>query len=441
MGKFFGTDGIRGRAGEGRLSDEGLTRMARAIGAHFTPGSTAAIGRDTRESSPHIEALISAELSRFGVNVIHLGILPTPGTALIAQQLDADFAIMITASHNPFHDNGVKLFGPDGRKLSEADQDAIETLIVTDLEVPAQSEEVREHKTATDDFIASLNASVGAIDLSSLSIVCDCANGAAYQVLPRLLESFGANLTLIGVDPDGRNINAECGSTHTENLARLVTEQNADIGIALDGDADRIILIDNQGQEVDGDQIMARLAVDAKRDGTLSGGAVVSTVMSNMGFERFLEGEGLRLERTPVGDRHVASRMMELGANIGGEPSGHILLTDHSTTGDGCLAALQILAGLLRSGQTSEAFLTLFEPFPQIMKNVVYDGVSPLEEQTVQDAISNAAKTLEGQGRVLVRASGTEPKIRVMAEGQDQDLVRKVVDKLCDIIAAQPVRS
>lgn len=437
MGQFFGTDGIRGRAGEGKLSDAGITRMARAIGAHFGSGTLAAIGRDTRESGPHIQSLIEAELTCFGVDVVRLGVLPTPGTALIAQELAADFAIMITASHNPFHDNGVKLFGSDGRKLSPEVQTAIEDLIVGDPQPNGPSGQIRDHDKAVDCYADALMASVGEIDLSDFHIVADCANGAAYDVLPIVLRRLGASVDLIGVEPDGRNINANCGSTHTDKLADAVLAAKADVGVALDGDADRIILIDRMGREIDGDQIMARLALDWAANGSLKGGTVVSTVMSNLGLERFLESEGLSLERTAVGDRFVAARLHELGANLGGEPSGHILMTDYATTGDGCLAALHILAGLSASGKASEDYLHVFTPYPQLLKNVVYSGVSPLDLPDVKVAIEAANIRLGENGRVLVRASGTEPKIRVMAEGTDEVLVSDVVDELCALIAGK----
>ena len=437
MTKFFGTDGIRGRAGEGKLSDEGVTKMARAIGAHFGAGKQAVIGRDTRESGPHIQALIENELLRCGVNVVDLGVIPTPATALLAQSLQADFGIMITASHNPFHDNGVKLFGSDGKKLSSTDQDAIETLILSGSNgEDATPGERFVHEAAMTDYVASLLASLPNADLSHLSVVVDCANGAAFRALPEALRSLGATLTLIGVEPNGQNINAECGSTHTDKLSAAVTEAKADIGVAMDGDADRIILVDRTGQEIDGDQILARLAMNWSASGDLKSGAVVSTVMSNLGLERFLERKGLRLERTLVGDRYVAARMDQLGANLGGEPSGHILMTDYATTGDGSLAALHLLAGLAESGEDSASYFHLYDSYPQVLKNVVFSGESPLNNPKVTHAIEAADQSLGSDGRVLVRASGTEPKIRVMAEGTRLDDVARVVDHLCDVIKA-----
>lgn len=436
MTRFFGTDGIRGRAGEGKLSDASVIKMARAIGAHFGAGTTAALGRDTRLSGPHIQALIETELLRFGVNVIRLGVIPTPATALLAGQLGADFAIMITASHNPYHDNGVKLFGADGRKLSAEAQDAIEALIMSAPEPSGDAGTARDHDSSLTDYAAALMKSVGLVDLSMLKIVADCANGAAYEVLPHVLHKLGASPILIGVSPDGENINANCGSTHTAALAQIVKLEGADIGVALDGDADRIILIDRLGQEIDGDKIIARLAIEANAADRLKSGSVVATVMSNLGFERFLVREGIGLERTAVGDRFVAAKMHEIGANFGGEPSGHILMTDFATTGDGCLAALHLLAGLQRSGQGSEDYLHVFEPYPQVLKNVRFSGRSPLLDDAVSVAITAADERLGEEGRVLVRASGTEPKIRVMAEGTDLALVTQVVDELCEIIAA-----
>lgn len=441
MANYFGTDGIRGRAGDGKLSEKSLEKLAIAIGAHFGEGALAVIGQDTRESGEMVRRALMRGLLRQGINVASLGVLPTPATAAAVPAHQADFGLMITASHNPWHDNGVKLFGPDGRKISDAAQDAIEVLIekamADDIDrslVPGSDRGGVDGAAAYVDTLVQAFRSTGADSLSGLTIVLDAANGAAFKVFPEALRALGADPVLIGVDPDGRNINQDCGSTHTDALSAAVKDHGADVGIALDGDADRLILIDRTGTEVDGDQIIARLATDWQAAGTLKSQSVVSTVMSNLGFERYLERKGLALERTPVGDRHVAARMAEIGANLGGEPSGHLLMTDYAVTGDGSLAALMLLSGLIRSGQSSDAYLHLFDPYPQIMRNVVYSGVSPMQSQTVQDAITRVDASLGEGGRVLVRASGTEPKIRVMAEGEDEALVSAAVDELVEIV-------
>ncbi|GLQ20043.1 phosphoglucosamine mutase [Algimonas porphyrae] len=441
MANYFGTDGIRGRAGEGKLSEASLERLAQAIGAHFGDGSLGVIGQDTRESGDWVRRALMRGLLRQGVNVASLGILPTPATAAAVPLHSAHFGLMITASHNPWQDNGVKLFGPDGRKISDAAQDAIETLIETAMSdgldpalVPGRDHGSVEGAGAYVDGLVEAFQSTGVQSLAGLKLVVDAAHGAAFQAFPKALRKLGVEPVLIGVEPNGRNINLDCGSTHTEALSKSVIAHEADIGIALDGDADRLILMDRTGQEVDGDQIIARLATDWKNAGTLKSDAVVSTVMSNLGLERYLVQQGLRLDRTPVGDRHVAARMYELGANLGGEPSGHLLMTDYAVTGDGSLAALMILSGLVRSGQTSEHYLHLFDAYPQIMRNVRYSGASPMEQPEVQAAIRRVDADLGEGGRVLVRASGTEPKIRVMAEGEDQSLVSAAVDELVAVV-------
>jgi phosphoglucosamine mutase len=441
MTQYFGTDGIRGRAGEGKLSEASLEKLAHAIGAHFGAGAMAVIGRDTRESGDWVKDALTRGLTSQGVNVTSVGVLPTPGTASMVPNLGADFGLMITASHNPFHDNGVKLFGPDGRKISNKAQDAIETLIAQsmsdgiDAAQHAGSEKPEQNKASIYvDALSAAFRSAGQSDLSGLIIVADCANGAAFETFPAALRALGIEPILLGITPDGQNINADCGSTHPEALAKAVREHSADIGVALDGDADRLIMVDNNGDVVDGDQLIARLATDWQAQSLLRGDAVVSTVMSNLGLERYLEAKGLHLERTAVGDRHVAARMIELDSNLGGEPSGHLLMTDYGVTGDGSLAALMVLAGLLASGQSSADYLSVFQPFPQILKNVRFSGASPLLQESVQQAIRDADDRLGQSGRVLVRASGTEPLIRVMAEGEDTQLVSDAVDELCALI-------
>lgn len=441
MAQYFGTDGIRGRAGEGKLSEASLERLAEAIGAHFGAGAMAVIGRDTRASGDWVMAALTRGFLRQGVSVTSVGVLPTPATASMVPHLGADFGLMITASHNPFHDNGVKLFGPDGRKISDAAQDAIEVLIAAvmsagiDAAAGPGSERAEQKKAGVYvEVLTHAFRSTGQGSLAGLKIVVDCANGAAFETFPAALRALGADPVLMGVTPNGQNINADCGSTHPEGLATAVRAHGADIGVALDGDADRLIMVDSHADVVDGDQLIARLATDWQAQGKLRGTAVVSTVMSNLGLERYLENKGLRLERTAVGDRHVAARMIALDSNLGGEPSGHLLMTDYGATGDGSLGALMVLAGLLASGQSSADYLSVFKPFPQILKNVRFSGVSPLRKETVQAAIADADAMLGQNGRVLVRASGTEPLIRVMAEGEEIQLVSQTVDDLCALI-------
>ena len=443
MAGYFGTDGIRGRAGVGKLSQASLEKLAHAIGAHFAAGSMAVIGRDTRESSDRFQAALTKGLLRQGIDVLPIGVLPTPATASMVSHLGADFGLMITASHNPYHDNGVKLFGPDGRKISDTAQDSIEALIETAMDkglTPASTfGEEKSERLLNDVYVGHLVAafrSGGHTSLAGLKIVVDCANGAAFTVFPAALCALGIDPVLLGVTPDGRNINRDCGSTHPDALAKAVLGHKADIGVALDGDADRLIMVDNKGEVVDGDQLIARLATDWAKQDRLSGNIVVSTVMSNLGLEHYLDDLGMTLERTPVGDRHVAARMAYIGANLGGEPSGHLLMTDYAVTGNGSLAALMILAGLLRSGQTSADYLSVFEPFPQRLQNVRYEGVSPLQNKAVQTAIKAMDARLADGGRVLVRASGTEPLIRVMVEGEDAALVSAAVEELCAVIAS-----
>lgn len=441
MAQYFGTDGIRGRAGEGKLSETSLEKLANAIGAHFGAGAMAVIGRDTRQSGDWVKDALTRGLTRQGVSVTSVGILPTPATASMVPHLGAGFGLMITASHNPFHDNGVKLFGPNGRKISDDAQNAIEALIETamaeglDAADKTGREQADQNKASVYiDALVTAFRSTGSSSLAGLKIVVDCANGAAFETFPAALRALDANPILIGITPNGQNINAACGSTHPDALAQAVRDNAADIGVALDGDADRLIMVDSNGDVVDGDQLIARLATDWQAQNLLRGAAVVSTVMSNLGLERYLEAKGLTLERTAVGDRHVAARMVELDSNLGGEPSGHLLMTDYGVTGDGSLAALMVLSGLLASGQSSADYLRVFDPFPQILKNVRFSGPSPLLQDAVHAAIRDADAKLGQSGRVLVRASGTEPLIRVMAEGEDTQLVSQTVDDLCALI-------
>ena len=427
---YFGTDGIRGRAGEGKLSDDNLARMGRALGAFVGSGGRVVIGRDTRESGPAICAILDAELDRAGVERWHLGVVPTPATALLTQLREADLGIMITASHNPWHDNGVKLFSPSGRKLTDAMQAELDRLITRDLPPKTGTGRRVDEVEALDIYKGQIIDSVGRKDLSKLTLVVDGANGAGHRCLADILEGLGAKVTRLDVDPDGRNINAGVGSTAPAACRAAVLEHGADAGFALDGDADRILAVDAKGVVADGDQIVARLALDARAAGTFKGDAIVSTVMANLGLELWAASEGLTLHRTKVGDRHVAARMAQIGANIGGEPSGHILLTDVSTTGDGTLTAVMLAAALSETNGAVDDFFTVFEPVPQLLKNARYDGDVPLSRPDVKAVIAQQEAALAGCGRVLVRASGTEPVIRVMAEGTNPSIVAQAVDKI-----------
>ena len=436
MSRYFGTDGVRGRAGEGKLSVERLAELGAALAIFVGEGGSVAIGRDTRLSGPEIFDVLAGQLRRGGVDVHDLGILPTPGTALMTSELGANLGAMITASHNPWHDNGVKLFGPDGRKLADADQDRIEALIGQAGPAATGSGKLMAVPDAADQYVDHVVGAVEGNALTGLTIVADAANGAARRVLPAVLERLGATVHAIGTSADGRLINDGVGSNNPETLAARVVETGADAGIAVDGDADRIVLVDALGRIADGDQIMASLATQMQAAGMLKGGAVVATVMSNLGLERHVEALGLTFERTKVGDRHVAKRMSEIGANLGGEASGHILLTDYATTGDGTLTAALVLAGLRDSGQSSADYFHAFEPVPQTLVNVRYIGNSPLNIEHVADSIAQEQDALAGQGRILVRASGTEPLIRIMVEGDDAALVSATAEKLRAVVEA-----
>ena len=434
MGQYFGTDGVRGRAGEGKLSADRLAELGAALATFVGEGGSVAIGRDTRLSGPDIFDTLARGLRRGGVNVRDLGILPTPGTALMTSELGARLGAMITASHNPWHDNGVKLFGPDGRKLPDADQDRIEALIGEPGMEGRTPGEVLTVSDAAERYIEHVVKAVGPEALKGLRVVADAANGAAGRVLPAVLERLGAVVDQIGTETDGRFINDGVGSNNPATLAARVLETGADAGVAVDGDADRIVLVDSRGRIADGDQIIGRLATQMSSRGSLRGGTVVATVMSNLGLERHVEALGLAFERTKVGDRHVAKRMAEIGANLGGEASGHILLTDHARTGDGTLTAALVLAGLRESGLGSEAYFHAFDPVPQTLVNVRYDGPSPLQNAQVADAIAAEQDALAGQGRILVRASGTEPLIRIMVEGDDAALVTATAEKMRAVV-------
>ncbi|RJT24942.1 phosphoglucosamine mutase [Chakrabartia godavariana] len=440
--KFFGTDGIRGLTNSKVMSAEMAMKVGMAAGAHFVRGDhrhRVVVGKDTRLSGYMLEDALVAGFTSVGMDVVQIGPMPTPAVAMLTRSMRADLGVMISASHNPYHDNGIKLFGPDGYKLSDADEHAIEALIegTPSLAAPDKIGRARRVEDARGRYIHFAKSCFPEdLRLDGLKIVIDCAHGAAYNVAPSALWELGADIIPLGVTPDGLNINDKCGSTHPELLQETVVASGADIGIALDGDADRLIIVDERGRVVDGDQIMALIGASWARSGTLKGGGVVATVMSNLGLERFLQGQGLTLERTAVGDRYVLERMRAGGFNVGGEQSGHMILSDYGTTGDGLVAALQVLAELVRTGKSASEVLHQFEPVPQLLKNVRFSGGKPLEADSVKRVIADAEAELNGSGRLVIRPSGTEPVIRVMAEGDDAGQVERVVDTICDAVKA-----
>lgn len=440
--KFFGTDGIRGRTNAGVMTAATAMKVGQAAGRHFVRGGhrhRVVIGKDTRLSGYMVESALVAGFTSVGIDVIMTGPLPTPAIALLTREMRADMGVMISASHNLYADNGIKLFGPDGFKLSDEAEAEIERLIETDIPL-APAEKIgraRRIEDARGRYIHAVKNSVSnEVRFDGLKVVVDCANGAAYQVAPSAIWELGADVIALGVTPNGININDGVGSTAIEALQARVVEEGADIGIALDGDADRLIVVDEKGRAVDGDQIMALIATRMHEKGSLKGGGIVSTVMSNLGLERYLASHGLSLERTKVGDRYVLERMKEGGFNIGGEQSGHMIMLDHSTTGDGTVAAMRVLTSLVRSEKPASEILHLFDPVPQLLKNVRYEGGAPLENETVKSVIADAEAELEGKGRLVIRPSGTEPVIRVMAEGDDKSQVEAVVDRVCDAVRA-----
>ena len=441
MGRsYFGTDGIRGLTNAGVMTAATAMKVGQAAGTRFLRGShkhRVVIGKDTRLSGYMLENALVAGFTSVGMDVVLTGPLPTPAVALLTRELRADVGVMISASHNPYEDNGIKLFGPDGFKLSDADELAIEALLGEDLALApaAQIGRARRIEDARGRYIHAVKSSLpDLVRLDGLKIVVDCANGAAYQVAPSAVWELGAEVIAVGVTPNGININDKCGSTHLALVKETVVASGAHIGIALDGDADRLIVVDEKGQTVDGDQLMALLGTQLAARGELKGGGVVATVMSNLGLERYLTGQGLTLERTKVGDRHVLEKMKADGFNLGGEQSGHMILLDHATTGDGTVAALQVLAALVQSGKPASELLHLFDPVPQLLKNVRFSGGKPLDNTRVQAVIADAEAQLAGKGRLVIRPSGTEPVIRVMAEGDDAAQVESVVDAICDAV-------
>ncbi len=438
MGRqYFGTDGIRGLTNAGVMTAAIAMKVGQAAGTHFLRGAhrhRVVIGKDTRLSGYMLENALVAGFTSVGMDVVLLGPLPTPAIALLTRELRADVGVMISASHNPYQDNGIKLFGPDGFKLSDADELAIEAMLSQDLPLaPAAAiGRARRIEDARGRYIHAVKGSLpDDIRLDGLKIVVDCANGAAYQVAPSAVWELGAEVITVGVTPNGTNINDKCGSTSLGLVSETVVASGAHIGIALDGDADRLIVVDERGQTVDGDQLMALIGTQLADQGNLRGGGVVATVMSNLGLERYLQGRGLTLERTKVGDRHVLEKMKAAGFNLGGEQSGHMILLDHATTGDGTIAALQVLAALVKSGKPASELLHLFDPVPQLLRNVRFAGGKPLDDAKVQAVIAEAEAQLAGRGRLVIRPSGTEPVIRVMAEGDDAGEVEAVVTAIC----------
>ncbi|HEY0236153.1 MAG TPA: phosphoglucosamine mutase [Afipia sp.] len=435
--KYFGTDGIRGRA-NGLITPELALKVGQAAGLVFQRGDhrhRVVIGKDTRLSGYMIENAMVAGFTSVGMDVLLLGPIPTPAVAMLTKSMRADLGVMISASHNLFDDNGIKLFGPAGFKLSDDVEAQIEQLMDENIDKRlAQSASLgraRRIDGVHDRYIEFAKRTLPRdLSLDGLRVVVDCAHGAAYKVVPEALWELGADVISIGAEPDGFNINKDCGSTSPEQLSRKVREMRADVGIALDGDADRVLVIDERGHLIDGDQLLAVIAQSWKEDGRLAKPGVVATVMSNLGLERFLANEGVSLIRTPVGDRYVLEQMLKQGFNLGGEPSGHIIMSDFTTTGDGFVAALQVLAVVQKLGRPVSEVCHRFEALPQILKNVRYANGKPLDNPGVKSAIVAAEKRLNGNGRLLVRSSGTEPVIRVMGEGDDRIVVEEAVDMI-----------
>ncbi|WP_319532936.1 phosphoglucosamine mutase [uncultured Cohaesibacter sp.] len=439
MGKYFGTDGIRGCANSYPMTAEIAMKVGMATGKIFRRGDfrhRVVIGKDTRLSGYMLEPALTAGFTAMGMDVFLLGPVPTPGVAMLTRSLRADLGVMISASHNPYQDNGIKLFGPDGYKLSDEVEAEIEAMLETDMSKyltrPDRLGRAKRIEGVHDRYIEFAKRTLPrSLSLDGLRVVIDCANGAAYRVAPDALWELGAEVVKIGVDPNGFNINDNCGSTSVGTLVSKVREVRADIGIALDGDADRVIIVDEKGSVVDGDQLMAVVAERWSKDNRLTAPGIVATVMSNLGLERFLQGMKLSLVRTKVGDRHVVEYMRNHNFNVGGEQSGHLVLSDYCTTGDGLISALQILAVVAKLGKPVSEVCNRFEPVPQLLKNVRFTDGEPLEAENVKKAIEAGEKKFGKHGRIVIRASGTEPLIRVMAEGDDPDMVRQVVDDIC----------
>lgn len=440
--KYFGTDGIRGTANAESMTSEVAMKVGMAAGTLFTNGDhrhRVVIGKDTRLSGYMIESALVTGFTAVGMDVFQLGPMPTPAVAMLTRSLRADLGVMISASHNPYEDNGIKLFGPDGYKLSDDTEQEIEGLIDGDmgalLAAPQDIGRAKRIDSAQERYIEFAKRTLPRnIRFDGLRVVVDCANGAGYQVAPAALWELGAEVIKIGVDPNGLNINKDCGSTAPKSLCEKVREVRADIGIALDGDADRVLIADENGKLVDGDQLMAVVAESWQQRGRLAGGGIVATIMSNLGLERYLDGIGLTMARTPVGDRYVVEYMREHGYNVGGEQSGHIVLSDFTTTGDGLVTALQVLSVVAQSGKPVSEICSRFTPLPQILKNVRYKNGQPLENQSVRKVIDEGKIRLGNTGRLVIRPSGTEPVIRVMAEGDDEKLVGTVVKDIVTVL-------
>ncbi|MFN0114556.1 MAG: phosphoglucosamine mutase [Paracoccaceae bacterium] len=441
---LFGTDGVRGTANTHPMTAEMALRLGAAAGRYFRSdgrnGHRVVIGKDTRLSGYMLENALTAGLTSTGMNVLLLGPVPTPGVGYLTRSMRADLGIMISASHNPAPDNGIKFFGPDGFKLSDEAEAGIEALTAPDLPLvpPAEIGRAKRIDDGRFRYVERVKSTLPpGLSLAGLKVVIDCANGAAYRAAPEALWELGAEVIAIGVSPDGSNINEGVGSTHPEACAAAVLEHKADVGITLDGDADRVMLIDETGRIADGDQIMALFAARWAEAGRLNGGVLVASVMSNLGLERFLSGRGLRLERAPVGDRYVVERMREGGWNLGGEQSGHIVMTDYTTTGDGLIAGIQYLAAMVETGLPASALARQFETVPQMLRNVRYEkGQEPLKSASVLSVIGAAEAQLVGRGRLLIRKSGTEPLIRVMAECEDEALLAEVVEGIVGAVRA-----
>jgi len=440
--RYFGTDGIRGRANTHPMTPDVAMRVGMAVGLHYQNGhrQKVVIGKDTRRSGYLIENALTAGFLAVGVDVFLLGPIPTPAVAMLTRSLRADYGVMISASHNPHDDNGIKLFGPDGYKLSDAAEREIEALIDSDMSSRLAAADQLGRAKRIDEAIgryveAAKRTLPREMNFEGMRVVVDCANGAGYRAAPMALAELGAEVISLGIDPDGFNINRDVGSTSPKALCDKVRERRADLGIALDGDADRVVLVDEKGRVIDGDQLMAVVASFWKEEGRLSGNGIVATVMSNLGLERFLAGQGLTLARTPVGDRYVAEAMREHAFNVGGEQSGHIILSDFTTTGDGLIAALQVMAVIKRDGRPASEVCHRFDPVPQILKNFRHKGGKPLEDEQVKRVIAAGTDKLNGHGRLVIRASGTEPVIRIMGEGDNAALVESVVDEIVDVLA------
>ena len=440
--KLFGTDGIRGKANEEPMTAETALRVAMAAGHRFTRGDhrhLVIIGKDPRLSNYMLEPAMQSGFTAMGMDVVLVGPMPTPAVAMLTRSLRADLGVMISASHNLYQDNGIKLFGPDGYKLSDEVEGEIEALVERELLDHMSDADnlgrARRLEDAPGRYIEFVKYTFPrGLRLDGLKVVVDCANGAAYKVAPRVFHELGADVIPMAIDPDGKNINRDCGATSPQALQQQVVAHGAHLGVALDGDADRVILCDEHGRIVDGDQVMAVIARSWHKAGRLQGGRVVATVMSNLGLERYLQSIGLELERARVGDRYVLERMQAGGYNLGGEQSGHIILSDYSTTGDGLIAALQVLAAQVAAGGDMSELTHVFDPYPQLLRNVPAKGSAAMEDATVQSAVSAAEAKLGNDGRVLIRPSGTEPVIRVMAEGLDEQVVNAVVDEIAGAI-------